>query len=71
MMSEPRVRPPLTLRITMYHEYTPDLAHYPPGSTLEDILRLDGDSDAIDDVLEAALERGDVTRKIEVIHDGN
>jgi hypothetical protein len=65
-----RVVPPLTFRITLYHDYTPNPANYKAGATVEDMLKADGGIDTIQDVMEAVLETGDVGWKIEVIHDG-
>lgn len=62
--------PPLTFCITLTHKYTPNPAQYKAGSTIGDMLKLDGDPEAIMDVMQAAMETGDIGWKIEVIHDG-
>jgi hypothetical protein len=57
------------IRITVYHEYTPNAMSYPPGSTPEQMLEIDRRDDGPLEIMESAIADGTVTVQMEVVRE--
>jgi len=62
-----KVEPTPKIRITLVHEYTPNVLSYPPGSTPEQMLEIDRRDDGPLEIMESAIADGTVTVQMEVV----
>lgn len=62
-----KVVPRPKIRITVYHEYTPNPLSYPPGSTPEQMMAIDRRDDGPLEIIESAIEDGTVTVQMEIV----
>lgn len=56
------------IRVTMYHDYTPNPHSYPDGATIDDMMKIDLES--AEELMEFALADGEVTVTIADISQG-
>lgn len=59
-----------TIRITLTHEYTVRPESYPPGSTVEEMMAIDQRDGGALDLIESAIENGEITITMEVMDKG-